>query len=260
MKHNIFFGSKILMTTIGMMFLFEMPVHAQTVVDVELSLLIDGSVSVSSIFDDQIDAYFNIFNSDDLFNNVISKGENSSIAVNLVQFGGTVREEIEFSLIDSVEDSKIFANKILSISQISGGTNIADGILLASNTLENNSYEGIEIIDVFSDGIIGSSPSLAEARNQALSEVDRINAIGIGSDAVLSSLEDFVIGGEDSFAVVAENFETDFESVLENKIITEISTDNGITPQPINIPEPKQIISLIAIGVFGIFSKRGNKK
>lgn len=260
MKHNIFFGSKILMATIGIMFLSEIPINAQTIVDVELSLLIDGSVSVSSIFDDQIDAYFNIFNSDELFSNIISKGKNSSIAVNVVQFGSIAREEIEFFLIDSVEASKIFANRILSISQISGGTNIADGISLASNTLENNSYEGIEIIDVFSDGIIGSSPSLAEARDEALTKIDRINAIGIGSDAVLSSLENFVIGGEDSFAVVAENFETDFESVLEDKIITEISTNNGITPEPKNIPEPKQTIFLIAIGVFGILSKIKSNK
>ena len=202
-----------------------------TSVDVELSLVVDGSSSISSTnFDLQRQAYANVFADPSLFEDVISQGDEAQIAVNFIQFSTSAVEEISWTLIDSPEASASFANQILGITQSGGLTNLGGAINLATDGLLNNSFngEGALSIDISTDGEPTIGPDATTAANNALgSGVDVINALAIGL-ADISFLENNIIGGtnlsgDPAFVSQVDTFE-EFELALTDKIFTEVSS------------------------------------
>lgn len=265
MKISNFLNPFVSATLLGIAFSISTNINAQTVVDVELSLIIDGSVSIDeSDFENQLKAYFEIFNDDKLFNDTISKGENGSIAVNLIQFGGSTREEIEFMHINSVETSREFASKIqignqIQIDKISGGTSFTNAIREGRETLQSNSFDGINIIDLSTDGRqseIDSSTQLNQEREEAENAGIIVNAIGLGSDTFKDSLKEVIVVNGEAF--VAEDI-TEFRSVLEEKIVAEISGNNGnidvIDPDPTTTPEPNSVLAIFSLGLASLIAK-----
>ncbi|MDY6785997.1 MAG: DUF1194 domain-containing protein [Cyanobacteriota bacterium] len=221
------------------------PSQAQIQVDTELSLLIDGSGSISSSdFTNQLSAYANVFNNPDFFNDFsqssLSQGGTGQFAVNLIQFSSGATEELPFALIDSVAASQAFASQISSISQSVGVTNLAAGINLATSTLLTNEFEGTTsmAIDISTDGFPSSPIAAANAAANALnSGVDVINAIAVGSGANVAFLENQIIGGtnasgEDAFVLAVGSFGDEFQDAIEEKIVGELAPPPKITPEP----------------------------
>lgn len=237
---------------------------ATTPVDLELSLLVDGSGSIESTdFALQLNAYRNVFNDPSLFDDNISKGKLGRIAVNLIQFSNDAKEEIPFTLIDSVQASQKFASQInsLNIPQVGLDTNLAAGINLSTSTLLNNQFDGASAlaIDISTDGFPtspGSNPkelATQAAKNALNSGVGVINAIAVGSSADVEFLKNNIVGGTNAslrpgFVVSAKSFQ-EYEDILKQKIVAEVRQ----TP-PQSVPEPASILSLAMFGTVGAVS------
>jgi hypothetical protein len=246
----------------ALVFGFVSPSSAQIAVDTELSLLIDGSGSISSSeFTDQLNAYINVFNDPDFFNEFsvasLDNGGTGQFAVNLIQFASGATEEIPFTLIDSVAASQGFANQIPLILKSGGGTNLTAGINLSAGTLSSNQFDGTAsvAIDISTDGFPNNPSSAAAAANDALTNgVDVINAIAVGSGADVGFLQNQIIGGtnasgEDAFVLAVGSFGEEFEEAVEEKLVGEI-----MPPSPKPVPEPASMLGLALVGTFGAVS------
>ncbi|MEM6753784.1 MAG: DUF1194 domain-containing protein [Cyanobacteria bacterium P01_C01_bin.38] len=231
-----------------------------TPVDIELSLLVDVSGSINpDEFALQKQGYVDVFSDDSLFDNFISKGEESKIAVNLIYWSSTREQQVavDWTLIDSVQASQDFANKINATDRPFGGsTSPGSAINFATPLFSTNDFDGArQVIDVSGDGR-GSIRNTANARDNALNGgIDAINGIVIGgSPFVKSFYEENIIGGKnangtDAFVLEANTFE-EFGNTIDEKIKAEIT----INPPTTSIPEPASIIGLLAVGAFGATS------
>lgn len=227
--------------------------NAATLVDSELSLLVDVSGSVDpNEFDLQKQGYVDVFSDASLFNNFISKGDEGQIAVNLVYWSGAGQqtEAVGWTLIDSVQASQDFANAIdASNRTFSGSTAPGSAIDFGTPGFSSNDFDGArQVIDISGDGVENSGIDTATARDNALNNgIDAINGIVIGgSPQVRTFYENQVIGGVNAggtpgFVLEASTFQ-EFGSVVEQKIQAEI------TP----VPEPASIFGLLAVGGFGV--------
>lgn len=219
-------------------------------VDLELSLVIDSSGSISnSQFNQQIGGYSAAFRQADVIDSIVNS--TNGIAVNTILFASVADEVLGFRRLRTAQDVADFADDLDGVNRIGGATNIAGGINLAVETANTNNFEtGNVIIDVSGDGLenIGSA---AAARDAALSAgVTRINAIAVGSASLLNFFETNVIGGTGAFALRADSFD-DFDTAIANKLGIEL----GITPQPpqdpVGVPEPGAI-GLIGLGFLAL--------
>jgi len=225
---------------------------AQTPVDLELSLVVDTSGSVSlTEFNLQKNGYVTAFQTGSGIQSQIDTLTNG-IAVNLISFNTTAVEIIDWFHIGGTSGNSAddFANLINSSFNAPGGTNggtgltnIADGINLAASEIANNSFNGSNlIIDVSGDGFqnteldgtsIGTGSTadqiLRNERDAALAIVDRINGLPIGSSLLATYYTNNVIGGPDSFVVGANSFSA-FAAAVDQKIEAEIQ--QAIVPVP----------------------------
>ena len=113
-----------------------------TSVDLELSLLIDVSGSVSSSeYELQIGGYADAFDDASLYENIISQGLDGKIAVNFILWSSQQQEVVAWTLIDSVSASQNFAQTIRETllpefggsRPFSGGTNSGPAIDFADD-------------------------------------------------------------------------------------------------------------------------------
>ena len=223
-------------------------------VDLELSLVIDSSSSISADeFALQMLGYANAFR-----NTAVSQAieEADGVAVDVVFFSSSAVEEIGFTLLDSIADAESFAAQLESVSRpLFGGTNISTGIELAADALQNNDFEGARVvIDVSGDGTSNSSIT-EDARDAALaSGVDVLNGLAIGGPSIEVFYEDHVIGGDGAFLLGADSFE-DFEDAILAKLEAEIidcdpASDPGCgTPGPEPVGEPTTLLTA-GLGLF----------
>lgn len=245
----------------ALVFGFVSPSSAQIAVDTELSLLIDGSGSISNPdFQSQLRAYSNVFNDPDFFNDFseasLDQGGTGQFAVNLIQFASGATEEIPFTLIDSVASSQAFASQIPLILKSGGGTNLTAGINLAASTLSANDFDGVAsvAIDISTDGAPNSQTAAATAATNALNNgVDVINAIAVGPFANTTFLQNQIVGGTNAsgrpgFVLPVGSFGDEFEAAVEDKIVAEI------TSTPVSTPEPASMLGLALVGTFGAVS------
>lgn len=226
-------------------------------VDLELSLVIDSSGSIDGgEFSQQIDGYALAFQQAEVINSIVASP--NGIAVNTILFASNATEVISFQHLQTAEDVSDFADALAAITRITGGTDIADGINLAVETINTNAFEsGNIIIDVSGDGEqnVGGDP--AASRDAALSAgVSRINGIAIGDQGVFDFYQANVIGGTDSFILQADSFD-DFDTAIANKIQVEVGGPPPADPEPSPVPAPGAI-GLIGFGVFalGLITRR----
>lgn len=229
-----------------------------TSVDVELSLLVDISMSIDSKeFNLQKQGYIDVFSNGSLFNDFISKGKEGKIAVNLIYWSSAnqKQEAVGWTLIDSVQASQDFASAIDAANRgFSGSTAPGSAIAYATPLFSDNQFDGLrQVIDVSGDGVKNDGIDTATARNNTLNDgIDAINGIVIGnSPKVKSFYENNVIGGMNgdgnpAFVMQAETFE-DFGSAIDRKIKAEIT----MIPSTTSIPEPASIFGLLAVSAFG---------
>ncbi|YAF94338.1 MAG: DUF1194 domain-containing protein [Nodularia sp. CChRGM 3473] len=265
MKTANFFRATLTTVTCGLSVLtISATANAATLVDLELSLLVDVSGSVDNTeFALQRDGYVNTFSNPNLFNNFISQGSIGQIAVNLVYWSGSnqQQESVGWTLIDSVAAAQNFANAIAAAPRpFSGLTAIGSAIDFAVPGFFTNDFDGTRlVIDVSGDGATNSGSNTAAARDAALAAgIDAINGVVIGNEGGLANFyQNNVIGGTNATGVpaflrTAATFE-EFGAVVQEKISSEILP-------PTSVPEPASLIGLLGLGAFGVTSKLKRKQ
>lgn len=257
-------GATVVSTAVGMFSI--MPVSAQVTpidVDLELFLLVDVSGSVdASEFDLQRTGYVNAFNNSSVVN-ALTSGPFGRAAVTFAYWSGSLQQQQisgginGWFLIDDDTSSSNFATAIDSFTRpFNGLTAIGSAIdfavpLFGTETggPENGFTSTRQVIDISGDGTSNSGISVTTARDNALAAgVDTINGLAIGNLTLLNYFENSVIGGTNSFAVQANDFDS-FAQAIEDKIIKEAGGG-----QP--VPEPSTgLVTLLGLAVFGATSK-----
>ena len=214
-------------------------------VDLELSLVIDSSGSISSgEFSQQIDGYADAFRQSAVIDSIVNSP--NGIAINTILFATDATEVITFRQLQTASDVLAFADDLAAITRINGNTDIADGINLAVETINTNNFDsGNIIIDVSGDGVQNEPGDPALSRDAALSAgVSRINGIAIGGQGIFDFYEANVIGGVDAFVLQADSFD-DFDAAIADKIQVEVGAP---APNPTPVPAPGAI-GLVGLGL-----------
>ncbi|QOL25430.1 DUF1194 domain-containing protein [Thalassotalea sp. LPB0316] len=243
---------------LGAILLLSSKAIAITPVDIELSLLVDISGSISaSEYDMQMQGYQAAFESERLQNAIIN-GTEGQIAVQLIMWSGSNQQQImiDWSLIDSAESANNFAQLVGDLARpFSGWTAIGSAIDFASPLFATNDYHGYQqIIDISGDGTNNAGLSVAQASDQAIADgVDTINGIVITEDQnVIDQYANQVINGDSPFLLATTDF-SGFQQAIENKIVAEIEGSRPVGA--ISVPAPGTNI-LFAISLICIFGSR----
>ncbi len=233
-----------------------------TPVDVELSLLIDVSGSVSDReYRLQMGGY------QQAFTNLASQfgaGKFGSVAINTVLWAGNQREVIPWTLVNDQASALLFASKIGSVIRpFSGVTVPSAAINFAVPLFSSNQYDGKRwVIDVSGDGP-GAVLATAQARDNALAAgVDTINGLPILSEFGLQAwYEQNIMGGKNAFVLPANGFE-DFGRAIEQKLVLELTRpEEPELGNPGAIPEPTTMLGMVlAGGGLAALKQRGQKR
>ena len=220
-------------------------------VDLELSLVIDSSGSIDGgEFSQQIDGYAAAFRQAQVVDSIAASP--NGIAVNTILFASDATEVITFQHLRTEQEVLDFADALAAITRVAGGTDIADGINLAVETLNTNAFEsGNVIIDVSGDGEQNTEGDPAASRDAALTAgVSRINGIAIGGDNIFDFYQANVIGGVDAFVLQADSF-AEFDAAIADKIELEVGVPDPDPLPPSAVPAPGAL-GLIGLGMLGL--------
>lgn len=228
-----------------------------TPVDVELSLLVDVSGSVSQAeYALQRDGYKTAFYDADV-QAAILNGTLGSIAVNYIEWDSSAVQRIAFTQLNSVSTIESFADSIgVLTDSTSGGTAPGTAINYAMGFFGNNVDNGFEgtrnVIDVSGDGEENTGADTSDARDAALANgIDTINGIAIGGTSLETWYTNNVMGGDNAFVLLATDF-NDFSSAIKTKLVSEIT---GTSP----VPEPGTML-LFGVGLLGLAGVSRKKK
>ena len=209
----------------------------QIPVDIELSLAIDVSGSVDDAeYALMMEGYGRAFRSTTL-QTLATAGPNASIAVNVVHFSGTARQEIHWTQISDPASAEAFASRLENLPRLlsdSDGTDISEALDVSSSSFTNNGFESNAlVISIAGDGEDNQGEAPAPARDRALAAgTSTIHGIVIG-DAVGGSVEthyqDQVIGGTSPLLCRALTFE-EFSDAILFKLTSAVRLITGECP------------------------------
>jgi hypothetical protein len=172
----------------------------------------------------------------------IRSGALGKIAVTLVEWSGVGAQKIviDWSIIRDEASAKDFSAQIVEAPRaFADRTSISGGIDFAMAQLARAPYQASRrTIDVSGDGTNNSGRDVSDARDEALAKGVTINGLVILSERPMSwnadhtnppgGLDNYyrhnVIGGPGSFVMVAENFNSFGQAIL-NKLIAEIAAN-----------------------------------
>lgn len=219
---------------------FSLPARAAEAVDLLLVLAADVSRSVDQPkFQLQRDGYAAAI-SDPRVLEAISAGRHRRIAVSFVEWSGVGAQKlvIDWMMIDGPDTARKFADAIVEAPRsFADRTSISGGIEFAMAQLARAPFESRRrTIDVSGDGTNNSGRDVTLARDEAVARGITINGLVILSERPLawnpehtnpsgglpSYFRDNVIGGPGAFVIVAENFRS-FGQALVNKLVAEIA-------------------------------------
>lgn len=205
-------------------------------VALELSLVIDVSGSVSTQeYALQTQGYRNAFQNSGLQTALLNLPD--GIAVNVIQFADNATVSIGWTHLTTAAQINSFATAIGGMARaFSSGTDVQDGILLATSSILTNGFEGRRrVIDVSGDGHQNSDPSctdpgsagtaictaVREARDAAAASGITINGLAIEDGTYgTSGLTNWYIGNVktgNGFVETANDF-ADFDRAVLAKI------------------------------------------
>jgi hypothetical protein len=175
----------------------------------------------------------------------IKSGPHGRIAICFIEWSGVGAQKvvIDWTVIDGTKAAQDFASQLDEAQRsFADRTSISGGIDFAMAQLEHAPFEAARrTIDVSGDGTNNSGRDVTAARDEALAQGVTINGLVILSEQPLSwnadhtnppgGLEAYyrnnVTGGPNSFVLVAENFNTFGQAIL-NKLVAEVAAADGI--------------------------------
>jgi len=218
----------------------SLPARAGEAVDLLLVLAADVSRSVDHAkFQLQRDGYAAAL-ADPRVLEAISAGRHQRIAVCFVEWSGAGAQKlvIDWMMIDGAAAARKFADAIVEAPRsFADRTSISGGIEFSMTQLERAPFESKRrTIDVSGDGTNNSGREVIAARDEAVAKGITINGLVILSERPLAwnpehtnpagglpnYFRENVIGGPGAFVIVAENFQS-FGQALINKLIAEIA-------------------------------------
>ena len=175
----------------------------------------------------------------------IKSGPHGRIAICFIEWSGVgaQRVVIDWTVIDGVKAAQDFASQLDEAQRsFADRTSISGGIDFAMSQLEHAPFQTTRrTIDVSGDGTNNSGRDVTAARDEALAQNVTINGLVILSEQPLSWNQDHtnppggleayyrnnVVGGPNSFVMVAENFNA-FGQAIINKLIAEVAAADSI--------------------------------
>jgi Protein of unknown function (DUF1194) len=170
----------------------------------------------------------------------IQSGTNRRIAVSFLEWSGVVSQKVvvDWAIISDEASARRFADGLVEAPRsFADRTSISAGIDFAMAQFDRSPYEGLRrTIDVSGDGTNNSGRDVTVARDDAVNKGVTINGLVILSDSptpwnpehtnppggLANYYRNNVIGGPGAFVMVAENFKS-FGNALINKLIAEIA-------------------------------------
>jgi hypothetical protein len=218
-----------------------MPTCAAERVDLTLVLAADVSGSMDeSKFELQRSGYAAAFSNSRVIE-AIRGGPSGRVAVAFIEWSGVVQQKmvIDWTVISNDETARQFGDRIMDAPRAfaRNSTSISSGIDFAMTQLDQAPYEGRRrVIDVSGDGDNNSGRDAATARDEAIAKGVTINGLVILTEPPSHSYSSHtdppgglanyyrnnVIGGDGAFVVVAENFNSFGDAIIE-KLIKEVA-------------------------------------
>ena len=206
------------------------PANAQErrAIDLELALLVDVS---SSVNDDeyrlQADGLAAAFRTP-MVRDALARVARRGVAVAVIQWAnhGNQRTAVDWTLLRGDADVEQFAVRFETMARLGnrGHTAIGSAIDFALGELETNRFAGTRrVIDVSGDGRVNDGTPLSAARERALDLGVTINGLAILNELPFLDryFRQYLIGGEGSFVVVAEDY-VGFAVAIARKLVREI--------------------------------------
>ncbi|NMJ41297.1 DUF1194 domain-containing protein [Roseomonas sp. JC162] len=212
------------------------PARAQDAVDVSLVLAVDVSRSIDEDEARLQREGYRLAVADPVVVAAIRGGMTGSIGIAYVEWAGIEyqRTVIPWRRIANQADADGWAAELASAPRVAlSWTSISGAIRHARQVLADCPWEATrKVIDVSGDGVNNSGPPADRERDAAVAEGIVINGLPIVNDRPTFGrlppvpLDDYyrenVIGGDGSFMIVAEDFES-FGVAVKRKLIREIA-------------------------------------
>ncbi|MEM7544243.1 MAG: DUF1194 domain-containing protein [Pseudomonadota bacterium] len=233
-----------------------LPVAAEDVeVDVELVLAVDVSRSMSPReLEIQRRGYAEALVSDEVIA-AIAKGAHGRIALSYMEWAGTQRVIVDWTLIETRADAARFAGMLTAeFNDALRRTSISGALDFAAQSFSYNGFSSWrQVIDVSGDGPNNQGRPVLDARADVLARGIVINGLplmtreGLGSQWHLDDLDKYyeacVIGGPGSFNIPVLSWDQ-FPAAVRLKLIQELASGppDQTRPRPANfhvMPAPE---------------------